>query len=537
MMDRRKAGWSAVALAAVTAVVGAGYLVSVNVGNDNDITEVGDVTISDDHSRSVTQGDTIINNPVEVVTVETEKTVVVEREVTPAWTPTPEGTASSAATAVPEPTPTATAASSSTPTTVPPTPKETLEPTRTPTPDDEPEPSPRPDPSPTATSTPASEPIPTEIVEIEVPADVPAEYRCIYIGLMSKENGDELLGVLMEEVEPTVEQLLEISAVFDSCPPIPDDFEGPELSTPAPEPTAETIVQEVTTPESADPVAAEPGEVPPATYHEEIVDLTNRRRDAGGWCGEYESLGLASHEYPPGARALTVDDVLSSSAQSHAEHMAATGEFEHQAIEALREVGANGENIGVFWGPLPVAETFVQGWIESPGHCHNLMTPGWEEIGVGVAQASNGDWFGVQLFRGSRISIEVDSGGDPVSAINAIAALSVEERLEVFRWAIEETWREVQYSAMQAEDHSCRGVPLDKVRSAEVRFAYAEDPTAGPRYFEQEFPAQYATLVLEPDLWGISTDPAQFVGCDQYTRAVWIAAVYGGSAAIGVIEE
>jgi uncharacterized protein YkwD len=79
------------------------------------------------------------------------------------------------------------------------------------------------------------------------------------------------------------------------------------------------------------------------------------------------------------------------------EHQDLTG---HSPADRVRAAGYHeklvGENIA--YGPQSVDEV-VQGWLDSPGHCQNIMDPRFAEMGLGLAngrQARRG-LFWVQL--------------------------------------------------------------------------------------------------------------------------------------------
>ena len=72
--------------------------------------------------------------------------------------------------------------------------------------------------------------------------------------------------------------------------------------------------------------------------------------------------------------------------------MAEKNYFEHvdpsgqSPADRVRAVGYAeklvGENIA--YGPKSVEEV-VQGWLDSPGHCENIMDPRFAEMGIGLA--------------------------------------------------------------------------------------------------------------------------------------------------------
>jgi uncharacterized protein YkwD len=81
-----------------------------------------------------------------------------------------------------------------------------------------------------------------------------------------------------------------------------------------------------------------------------------------------------------------------------AEHLAASGDFEHQNLNVIfrRCDGARsaGENIAR-GGVTP--RQMVRMWIRSDGHRANILNRGYTHLGVGAA-VRNGQWSGVQDF-------------------------------------------------------------------------------------------------------------------------------------------
>lgn len=128
-----------------------------------------------------------------------------------------------------------------------------------------------------------------------------------------------------------------------------------------------------------------------------VLQLVNEVRARGARCGD-RSYGPA----PPVKLSPTLGDV----AFGHADDMARHNYFEHEDLtgrspaDRVRAVGYQeklvGENIA--YGPKS-AEEVVQGWLDSPGHCENIMDPRFAEMGVAYAagQASKRGLFWVQL--------------------------------------------------------------------------------------------------------------------------------------------
>jgi len=113
------------------------------------------------------------------------------------------------------------------------------------------------------------------------------------------------------------------------------------------------------------------------------LQLVNEVRARGTECGG-RSFGPA----PPVKLSGTLADV----AYGHAADMAVHNYFEHQDLtgrspaDRVRAVGYHeklvGENIA--YGPKS-ADEVVQGWLDSPGHCENIMDPRFAEMGIAYA--------------------------------------------------------------------------------------------------------------------------------------------------------
>jgi uncharacterized protein YkwD len=130
--------------------------------------------------------------------------------------------------------------------------------------------------------------------------------------------------------------------------------------------------------------------------------LVNAARARGTRCGA-QSFAPA----PP----LTLSGTLADVALGHASDMAQHDYFEHQDLtghspaDRVRAAGYHeklvGENIA--YGPQTVEEV-VKGWLDSPGHCENIMDPRFAEMGVALAtgHASRKGLFWVQLLAAPR---------------------------------------------------------------------------------------------------------------------------------------
>jgi uncharacterized protein YkwD len=135
---------------------------------------------------------------------------------------------------------------------------------------------------------------------------------------------------------------------------------------------------------SAPPVARDQGQMLAAR----VLDLVNEARARGARCG--------GQAFAPAAP-LALSGTLGGVASGHARDMAQHNYFEHVDLaghtpaDRVRAVGYRealvGENIA--YGPKSVEEV-VQGWLDSPGHCANIMDPRFVELGIAWAPGQVG---------------------------------------------------------------------------------------------------------------------------------------------------
>jgi uncharacterized protein YkwD len=129
----------------------------------------------------------------------------------------------------------------------------------------------------------------------------------------------------------------------------------------------------------------------------QALQLVNEVRARGTRCGE-----RAFAPAPP----VRLSDALAGVALGHASDMAVHNYFEHVDLaghspaDRVRAAGYHeklvGENIA--YGPMSTDEV-VKGWLESPGHCENIMDPRFAEMGIAFAagQASKHGLYWVQV--------------------------------------------------------------------------------------------------------------------------------------------
>ena len=116
-------------------------------------------------------------------------------------------------------------------------------------------------------------------------------------------------------------------------------------------------------------------------YEDEVLRLSNARRQLGATCG--------TTSYPAAAP-LTMNPSLRCAARLHSRDMSLRGYFDHTSPEGVRfsqritlagyDWRTAGENIASGYRS---AQAVVDGWMQSPGHCQNIMNASFREIGVG----------------------------------------------------------------------------------------------------------------------------------------------------------
>ncbi len=146
------------------------------------------------------------------------------------------------------------------------------------------------------------------------------------------------------------------------------------------------------------------------------LELVNKARASGTRCGQ--------RSFAP-TSPLTLSATLANVAFGHAADMAGHDYFEHQDLtgrspaQRVRAGGYEeklvGENIA--YGPKSIDEV-VQGWLDSPDHCENIMDPRFSEMGVAFApgQLSRRGLYWVQLLAAPRTVVGTASAIAPSHA-------------------------------------------------------------------------------------------------------------------------
>lgn len=154
----------------------------------------------------------------------------------------------------------------------------------------------------------------------------------------------------------------------------------------------------------AEPGVTTPGEGLVAFPGAKQADLATVRADVTAGANKFRAR--------EGRGALTANAQLDAAAQAFAEFMAETGKYGHEAdgrqpadrtTQARYEHCIVAENIAFAFASRgfdagPLAEKFVQGWVDSPPHRANLLDRDVTEHGVGAARGADGSYFAVHLF-------------------------------------------------------------------------------------------------------------------------------------------
>lgn len=152
-------------------------------------------------------------------------------------------------------------------------------------------------------------------------------------------------------------------------------------------PPTEPVPAPATAPELLPAELRSPAERPAewTQIEDSTLALINERRAAGATCGDTW--------YPP-VGPLALQQQIRAAAREHSADMAEHGYFSHIDLEGnapmdrMLEAGfsgmAFGENIAA---GQPTPAVVVDAWMNSPGHCENIMSPLFTLSGVGYVAA------------------------------------------------------------------------------------------------------------------------------------------------------
>ncbi|TAA47461.1 CAP domain-containing protein [Corallincola spongiicola] len=121
-----------------------------------------------------------------------------------------------------------------------------------------------------------------------------------------------------------------------------------------------------------------------------VIHLINQLRAQSQMCGE---------EAFPAVDALSMNALLDRAAEGHSANMANYDFFDHTGLDGsspgdrISEQGYDwrsyGENIAA--GQFN-AQQAVNGWMNSPGHCRNIMNPNVTEMGLACVENSSASY-------------------------------------------------------------------------------------------------------------------------------------------------
>ena len=117
-----------------------------------------------------------------------------------------------------------------------------------------------------------------------------------------------------------------------------------------------------------------------AQVSQQALSLVNAARAKPRKCGRSSFPAVAP---------LKLSAVLNRAALVHSQDMANKDFFEHQGSDGSK-VSDRVTRVGYTWRTVgeniaigsQTAEAVVQGWISSPGHCANIMSPSFSEMGI-----------------------------------------------------------------------------------------------------------------------------------------------------------
>ncbi len=141
---------------------------------------------------------------------------------------------------------------------------------------------------------------------------------------------------------------------------------------------------------------ARPAPAPSVDFSQQrALALVNAVRARGTRCG--------NRDFAP-APPLSLSGTLGTVAQGHATDMAAHSYFEHTDLagqspaDRVRAVGYHeklvGENIA--YGS-PTLDDVMRGWLDSPGHCENIMDPRFAQMGIAFDHGQGNHLYWVQV--------------------------------------------------------------------------------------------------------------------------------------------
>jgi uncharacterized protein YkwD len=125
------------------------------------------------------------------------------------------------------------------------------------------------------------------------------------------------------------------------------------------------------------------------TAEQRVLERVNEARAEGRRCGRRSFSAAAP---------LKLSVALSRAAAAHAADMAANGFMGHRGSDGST-AGERANRAGYRWRAVgenvaaghPDADAVVEGWLDSAGHCANIMSAQFTDMGVAFAPAPQSD--------------------------------------------------------------------------------------------------------------------------------------------------
>jgi uncharacterized protein YkwD len=224
----------------------------------------------------------------------------------------------------------------------------------------------------------------------------------------SKSAFDELDNAMADEFnEETQADFKQVKAVKSSPAKsrAVKQEKGKETNTPPPPSKTTPVPRQSTPSQPTQELANTHKKVPQpqsSQYEEEVLILVNQERARGGRCG--------SRTFAP-THPLSAQPLLAKAAKTHALDMAKKSYFSHSSLngdsptDRIKATGYRGQA----WGENIAAgqrspKEVVQAWMDSPGHCANILNSIYKELGVSFIFDAQSDFktYWVQAFGKAR---------------------------------------------------------------------------------------------------------------------------------------
>lgn len=153
--------------------------------------------------------------------------------------------------------------------------------------------------------------------------------------------------------------------------------------------TVDTQIDETAAPADNTPQAAT-GTCTFTSEDQEMLRLVNEARAEPRACGNQSFAQVDP---------LTLNCLLKESSERHSIAMADLNFFDHEGMDGSTE-GSRVTDAGYSWRAVgeniaagqPTVAEVMQGWLDSPGHCSNIMSPAFTEFGSASQTSSSSDF-------------------------------------------------------------------------------------------------------------------------------------------------